>query len=192
MMTNETLDVSGPLSRMDELIAEAPDGDRRARTLGEFAAATRTLAADPAGGYPPDLIERVAADLTLVTSYDRLRGCLLVLLELAGLFEASEAYRSAGEPLQGVAACLVPALEAIRAGLHPVVARAALLVEEDDGVLVITEPARAEIRRSLGDLTDPDEQAQGVRSLRFLARHMAGRPDAEAAARSLEELLDSA
>ncbi|HEY3872300.1 MAG TPA: hypothetical protein VGM10_28315 [Actinocrinis sp.] len=196
-MTDDSLaaEAGGALSDLtalaDELDASGGPLDARiSSSLRAFADAAAHVADGTAEGFPDGLPAATGAHLVLLDSYDLSRRSLLALLQLAGAFEdTGDGYAGPAEQVQALASQLVPALEAIRGGLHPIVALAALLVEQDGEALVLPAGVLGELEQALDLLAQHGKDGAGSTGLQTLARHLAVRPGGEAAAQSLDLML---
>jgi hypothetical protein len=194
-------DITSALDELGEQVAALketgdPASSRVAASLQALGKAT-SLIAQVTGGdrteYEVGQLQQVRADLALMVSYDQIRRCLLVLLDLAAAFQNAPGYGSVADELQALAAQLVPALEAARNGLHPIIAYAALLLESGtSGELVLPRSAQAEIRQVLDTLAACGARANGVRSLELLGRSLADRPGGAAASAALDRTVSGA
>ncbi|MET8770967.1 hypothetical protein [Streptomyces sp. NPDC004658] len=190
-------DLGKPLADIAALVAELDrEPDRSAKLAAEalrgLAEDSVRVAGEPGAGYGPALLGTASVRLMLLASYDRVRRCVMTLFDLANALAAPDTHPVAVSQLQTLATRLLPAMEAIRAGLHPVVALTAMRVEEQEGTLVLDPETGDEVRASLRLLDTVGQSAEAVAALELLARHLAERPGGTDAAERLTRILADA
>ncbi|MFC9287320.1 hypothetical protein [Streptomyces sp. NPDC057052] len=190
-------DLGKPLADIAALVAELDrEPDRSAELAAEalrgLAEDSVRVAGEPGAGYRPALLGSAPLRLMLPASYDQVRRCVMTLFDLANALAAPDTHPDAVAQLQTLATRLLPAMEAIRAGLHPVVALTAMRIEDQQGTLALDPGTGDEIRTSLRLLDTVGQSAEAIAALELLAEHLAERPGGTGAAERLTRILADA